>query len=124
MAGFLTDEWVELLDRAARQAQVSPDADVVVQQVIDGGDHEIAYAVRVRDGRVRVVAGHHADADVVFHQDRATAEAIAQGRLSAQMAFLAGDLRIGGDIQALIERARVLTGVDDIFAAARTETSW
>ena len=103
---------------------MSPEADLVVQQVVDSGGAEFAYAVRVRHGRVSVERGRHDDADVVFHQDRDTAAAIAQGRLSAQVAFLAGDLRIGGDIQALVERARLLTGVEDIFAAARAETSW
>ena len=57
--------------------------------------------------------------DITFTQDRATAEAIHRGELSAQTAFIEGRLRLGGDLRAVIERAGSLVAIDDVFAAAR-----
>ena len=93
----------------------------MLQQVIpDGPDgREVAYALVVSDGRVRVVRGRVADPDLTFTQDRATAEAIHRGDLSAQAAFMQGRLRLGGDLRAVIDRASELAAIDDVFASAR-----
>lgn len=120
MAEILTLEWVAELAAAASGAEVDPDLRLVVQQVVtDSGLPVLTYAVRVEGGRVAVVAGEVDGADVTFTQDRRTAEAIAAGLLSAQAAFMAGDLRVGGDLQALSARARELAVLDDVFGAAR-----
>ena len=121
MAGFLTDAWLDELERAAAGATVDPELRLRVQQVVpDGPDgHEVAYAVEVADGTVAVRRGHHGDADVTFTQDRATAEAIHHGELSAQAAFMQGRLRLGGDLRAVLDRAGALAAIDDVFAAAR-----
>jgi putative sterol carrier protein len=65
-----------------------------------------------------------ADPDVTFTQDRATAAAIASGELSAQSAFMAGRLRMGGDLRAVLDRSQDLTALDDVFASARPTTDW
>lgn len=120
VAEILTLEWVAELAAAASGAEVDPDLRLVVQQVVtDSGLPVLTYAVRVEGGRVAVVAGEVDGADVTFTQDRRTAEAIAAGLLSAQAAFMAGDLRVGGDLQALSARARELAVLDDVFGAAR-----
>ena len=116
----LSPEWLAALADAGRGASAPADVRLVLQQVVvdeDGG--EVAYAVRIADGKVDVVPGRADDADVTFTQDRATAAAIATGALSAQAAFLAGRLRIGGDLTAVQLAARDLAALDDVFAAAR-----
>ena len=92
----------------------------MLQQVVvdeDGG--EVAYALRLADGHLSVTAGRVDDADVTFTQDRATAAAISAGTLSAQAAFLAGRLRVGGDLTAVLGGARELTDLADVFVATR-----
>jgi putative sterol carrier protein len=116
----LSPEWLAAMAVAAERASAPPHVRLVLQQVVlddDGG--EAAYAIRIADGAVAVTAGRADDADVTFTQDRATAEGIATGALSAQAAFLAGRLRIGGDLTAVQSAARELAGLDDVFAAAR-----
>lgn len=125
MAAFLSDAWLAELDAAAQAGGSAEAPDLVVQQiVVDDQRGEVAYAIRLRGGRVRVVPGRADDADVTFTQDRATAESIARGEVSAQVAFLAGRLRVGGDLRAVLGRAAALAGVGDLFAATRDTTSW
>ena len=121
MAGFLTDAWLDDLEAAARAAEVASAAHLVLQQIVpDGPDgHEVAYALVVADGRLRVERGRVGAADLTFTQDRATAEAIHRGDLSAQAAFMQGRLRLGGDLRAVIDRAGELEAIDDVLRSVR-----
>ena len=101
------------------------DLRLVVQQVVLGDRGEpFAYAIRIEAGRASVTAGPVDDAHVTFTLDRATATSIARGELSAQVAFMSGRLRVGGDVRQVIDRARELQALDDIFGEARTATVW
>ena len=121
MAELLSDEWIADLAAAASTTTVDPALRLVVQQVVtDREGADLAYVVRLADGRVTVLAGTADDADITFTQDRDTALAIAGGRLSAQAAFMAGRLRVGGDLHEVLRRARDLGSLDHVFAAART----
>lgn len=124
VAQFLTDAWIESLDVAGAAADLAPELDVIVQQVVIDGDLEVAYVVRVGEGRVRVTSGRDDAAHVSFTQDRATAAAIARGEVAAQVAFMDGRLRVGGDLRGLLRHAAALAALDDVFAPARAETTW
>jgi putative sterol carrier protein len=125
VVAFLSDAWLDELDAAARAATVPDDLELVVQQVVLGERGlEVSYALRISGGAASVSAGRADDADVTFTQDRATAEAIAKGELSAQMAFLAGQLRVGGDLRSALERSRAVLDLDDLFAQVRAATTW
>ena len=67
----------------------------------------------------RLVAGRADDATVTFHCDRATALDVHQGRTSAQAAFMAGHLRVGGDVGALLAHQELLAGLTDVLAPLR-----
>lgn len=124
MAELLTDEWIADLATAARSAAVDPEIRLVVQQVVTDPDGtELAYAVRLADGRASVARGRVDDADITFTQDRETAAAIAAAELSAQAAFMAGRLKVGGNLQTVLERARDLVELDHVFAQARERLS-
>ena len=125
MAEFLSDAWIADLDRAARSAAVPSELSLTVQQVVlDERGVESSYVVRIAEGRATVEAGRSDDVDITITQDRATAGEIARGELSAQTAFMSGRLRIGGDLREVIERARELATIEDIFAAGRADTVW
>jgi hypothetical protein len=121
VAEFLTEAWFAALDESARSALVDDQVRLVIQQVVpDGPDGtEVAYAVRAAGGAITICRGRVDDPDITFTQDRATAEAIHRGELSAQSAFIEGRLRLGGDLRAVIERAAALAAIDDVFVAAR-----
>lgn len=121
MAAFLTDQWFDDLEAAARNASIATDVRLVIQQVIpgDGEGHEVAYVMTAADGAITVHRGRADAPDITFTQDRETAEAIHRGELSAQAAFIEGRLRLGGDLRAVIERSGSLVAVEDVFAAAR-----
>ncbi len=121
MAGFLPDQWFDELDAAARGTHVAGDLRLVIQQVVpDGPDGAaIVYSVSVADGAITVRRGRADAPDVTFTQDRATAEAIHRGELSAQTAFIEGRLRLDGDLRAVIEQAGSIADIDDVLAALR-----
>ncbi len=49
--------------------------------------------------------------------------AIATGEESAQAAFIAGRLRVGGDLRQVMDRAGALATLTDVFAPARGSAS-
>lgn len=125
MAEFLTPEWISELGASAQSVSVSPDLRLVVEQIVsDGPSGEVSYVIEIANGRVVVRLGRSSDADLTFAQDRATAAAIARGELSAQAAFMAGRLRVGGDLRAVMDRSRELAAMVDVFATARATTTW
>lgn len=119
-----TPAWLAELAAAASGATVASDLELVIEQIVTdiGDDGELAYAIRLSGGTVTVEPGRADDPDVTFTQDWATATAIATGELSAQAAFMAGRLRVGGDLPAVIERTRGALALDDVFALARPST--
>lgn len=126
MADFLSDAWFEEMAAAAEQASPPAEIRITLQQVVTdaGDDGPVVYALRLADGTVEVVRGGLEDPDVTFTQDRATASAIARGELSAQAAFLAGRLRIGGEVHRFADAAASLAELDDVFGPVRATTRW
>jgi putative sterol carrier protein len=56
--------------------------------------------------------------------DRVTAQGVATNALSAQAAFMAGQLRLDGDTMALVRNRDAFAMLDDLFAAVRTMTEY
>jgi putative sterol carrier protein len=117
---YLSPEWIEALDAALASSVFAPGAPVVIQQIV--GDD--AWYVAVADGRGRVAGGRHDAPTVTFAQDASTAAAIAEGRLSAQQAFMSGRLRVRGDLAALAAAQAVTDELDRAFAAVRDQTEY
>src|SRR5699024_9675613 len=126
MAEFLSPEWITKLHTAASTdpdlAAATADIALVVEQHVGDGEDgdangsETIYHIVFDRGTVAILTGPAEDPTVRFRQDRATAEAIARGQISAQRAFMSGRLRIGGDVQALVENSRALAALGDCFA--------
>ena len=79
----------------------------------------LTWHIRVDDGNIGLTVGPADDATVTFRCDRATAVDIQQGRTSAQAAFMAGNLRVGGDVRALVAHQELLAGLTDVLAHLR-----
>jgi len=89
-----------------------------------GADGDVVYALVLDHGDNRVVPGPHPDPDITLRTDRATAGAIASHAESAQTAFMAGRLRLGGDVRVLIANQDVLASVDDCAKELREHTQF
>ena len=107
MADFLTSSWFAEL--TARAAELRPPAalELSIEQRIDDEPQE-CWQVRIAGGGVEIVRSPVKEADVHIITDRATATGIQAGEISAQRAFLDGRLRIGGDVQALMNHRDAL----------------
>jgi predicted lipid carrier protein YhbT len=110
VAPFATPEWIGEISARAARAEIDSSLELTVEQRITDSP-TFAWHVAVADGRVVVTAGGSPDASLRLASDRATAEAIHTGELSAQRAFLDGALRIGGDISRLIAHRSALDAV-------------
>jgi SCP-2 sterol transfer family len=126
MAVFLSDAWLDAMGEAADAAPpVAPDLDLVVQQVVSGVDGStVAWYVAVQGGAVAVGRGCHESPSITFTLDAATAAGIQSGQQSAQAAFMAGRLRVGGDVRVLLEQQSALQQLDDVFSGVRAATSY
>jgi putative sterol carrier protein len=125
VARFLTPAWVADLAAAAAGVDVAADASMTVQQVVAEQDGEpVRWALRVRGGRVAVEPGGVAEPDVTLTTDRATATALARGDLAITDAFMAGRLRVAGDLRTLLRAGGVLGALDEAFASVRDRTDW
>jgi putative sterol carrier protein len=128
VARYLSPEWFDEVNAAAA---ADPDLSgatgslrLVIQQVVtDGPEGDVRYAVRVEGGRVRVVPGDAADADVTVTEDHDTATAVARGELAAPAAFMTGRIRVTGDTGILMDAQPVLHRLDAVFAGVRQRTT-
>ena len=124
MPRFLSPEWIRALDTAAGGATVPGDARLTLQQIVvgDDGEADVRFHLVVGDGRLRMLAGEAASAEVTFIQSREVAAALSRGELNAQQALAAGRLKLRGDLDLLLRQAPALTALEDVFAAVRAET--
>ena len=125
MVKFLTDEWVSALDREA-SAQVSPITDtfVVEYRVQLDSNESFVYQIRFDTDAVTVRTGAPSPPTVVLSTDRRTAHGVATNTLSAQAAFMAGQLRLDGDTMAMVRNHDAFATLDGIFAAVRARTEY
>ncbi len=124
---FLSDEWLDALDAAARARQIPPDdplaeVTIIVEQTVTGGPR---WRLVIDHGALSVApAGGDGDADIRLTSDRTTAIEIAAGRRAALDAFITGDLVIGGDVRVMLEHREALETLGDLFADLRSATTF
>jgi hypothetical protein len=129
---YLSDEWISAMDEALRAhpgvRAGTADVALVIEQAVTGGPAgDRAYRLRFDHGTAGVTPAPQpggAEPDVRFTCDWDTAVAVATGKESAQAAFLAGRLRLGGDSRRLTAHAGLLAPLDDVFAAVRARTDF
>lgn len=130
MARYLSPAWFAEVEAAARARRPSPRPGVAVggtltlQQVVTGGpEGDVRYWLRVGDDTLVVGVGDAA-ADVTLVQSWETAVSVATGTASSEAAFLAGRVRLTGDLGALVTHQAALQRLDAVFAEVRARTSY
>ena len=129
MPAYLSPDWFTeadaLLRASAALSAQSKGVEFVLEQRIENGDGdgnedgEVVWHVRFSDGTVSMTPGAAPAPNVTFVSDAATAMGIHSGTLSAQAAFIAGDLRVEGSINALLEHAELFGGLEDVLGPLR-----
>ena len=128
MPEFLSREWIEALDAAARAATLSADAATVsieIEQVVrDAPGGEIRYHLRLEDGRARVLSGPGAAPHLRLIADYDVAARIQRGEVNAQEALATGRLKVQGQFAHLLRVDEALRSLEDVFAAVRAATTY
>jgi hypothetical protein len=129
VARYLSREWLADLHTAAVAHEglrsAANDIELIVQHRITGAaDGDVVFHIVLDHGNAAVVPGAADHPTVTFTEDRATAEAIARGELSAQAAFMAGRIQMSGDLARLVEHHHPLAAIDDVFRSVRSRTGF
>lgn len=129
MAEFLSPEWVDELDAAARAsdslAARTQNLTFTVQQIVQHTPRgDVHYYVTSDDNSVRVRLGSAESPDLTLVADYEVARAISSGTGNAQEALAAGRLEIEGGLALLLGNAGVFAALDDVFASVRDQTTY
>ena len=111
-----SDEWIERFASAVGDVDPGAVPITVLHRIADGP----SWVLRADATGVSVAAvddGSPPDADVTFTWQRADADAVARGEVSALVAFQAGRLRVGGDLT----RLGAVTDLFSRFPAVRAD---
>ena len=128
MARYLTAEWFEAVSAAVERRPVGGGdggGRLTLQQVVTGGpDGEVRYWVRLDGDRLEVGLGEADAADATISQSYETAVAVVTGKTEVQTALLAGDIRLSGNMRALLDNQPALRGLDTVLSDVRRRTSF
>ncbi|NNE73693.1 MAG: hypothetical protein HKN26_08530 [Acidimicrobiales bacterium] len=127
MVTYLSPQWFEHANAALAQHRGLGAAwrehPIILQQQVEGAPTP-SYALVLDGGGPRLTVGDAEDPTATFRLSHETAAAIAQGAISAQAAFQAGQLHIEGEVTTLIAGLERLAAVGDILADLRAETEF
>ena len=124
---YLSDAWLTAAAEAlaSAEAPLPRPVDITIQQTVTGTpDGDRTYAIVMSGQSVALLPGLVEAPDVTLAQTWETARSIAQGTLSAQRAFMSGQMKVGGNTNLLVEQTDLLAEVDDLLAEVRSQTSF
>ena len=127
---FLSEEWVEALDSKLRESDVRlPEggpASLCVQNITEFSDGEtpLCYFIRVDAQSATAAFGKAPDPSVVFTQPYDVAVSIAQRRRDAHAAFLLGEIKVEGDVTALLNRGDITVKIQELVASLHPTTKF
>ena len=122
MVRFLTDEWFAEVNREA--STVPAGIELVLEQRVTGAPSgDLAYQVRISGGLLTVGPPSGAP-DIILALDYATAVALATRALSTHDAFLAGRVRLRGNVTRLDAAGAAFAALDGAMAAIGARTTY
>jgi alkyl sulfatase BDS1-like metallo-beta-lactamase superfamily hydrolase len=127
VARFLSDEWFDEVNAAA--VPVDPSVRFCLEQRVRGGtEGEVRYRVVVSDGRLQLRRTGTTETcpapDAVITMDRTTAVALATGTMTAHTAFLAGAVRLSGNLQSVVGSAAALGALSEALRRLAERTTY
>jgi alkyl sulfatase BDS1-like metallo-beta-lactamase superfamily hydrolase len=128
VARYLSPEWFDELNAAARKRSEPPPAGsarLSLQQVVTGSpDGDVRYWVRMDEGTVTAGIGEAESPDAVISQSYDTAVRVVRGDIQVQTALMSGEIRLAGNIATLVDHQESLRGLDATFSELRGRTSY
>lgn len=121
---YLSDEWLEAANAAVAAMHPVAAASIAFEVAdTDSNESSDSYVLDLGPESVR----YHRDlsqAELTLRVSRSTAIAIATGELSAQRAFLSGELQVAGDVRVLLGHTKAMAAIDDYLAPVREATDF
>lgn len=128
MTEFLSAEWIDALDAAARASTLpesAADASLTVEQVVRAAPAgEVRYHLKLEHRRARIRHGRAEAPDLRLFADYDIAAQLQRGEISAQQALAAGKLKVQGRLQRLVQAGDALQALEDLFAPVRAVTTY
>lgn len=135
MPRFLSPEWVEAFNQAARHVELAePGPGVAIaaragtfavcQTVLGGPEGDVAVTLQVTGGQVVMTPGPSDTAEVTVTVAWDDAVAMARGTLGVIDALTAGRIRVRGDLGVLLAGQSVLAGLQEHLGPLNERTSW
>ena len=124
---YLSDAWIEAADTALSEgwdAGADDGAGTTIAYTVSGTPQgKVSYHLHFGPEGAGVASGlPDADPDVTMELDYDTAREIERGEASAQVAFMQGRIKLGGDVTVLLRGAERLAAVGDVLASLRDRT--
>jgi len=116
MSTVASAQWIAQRQRKVAEHEFSAELTLTIEQRITG-DLEDVWHVEIDAGQVTFRSGPHPNPTLTLTASQSTTEAIRNGRQSAQRAFLDGELKVGGDITALLNSHIQLERLAALLAA-------
>lgn len=118
---YLSPKWLSAANQAVVDVEPAIDTAAVGYIAINGPNGDVSYTIVLGPENVAVLEGTET-AGVTLTLDWYLAAEIAQGRASAQRAFLSGSIRVSGDVQVLVGNNDIMTAIDTRLAELRSQT--
>ena len=122
---FLTEEWAQALKAELNASDGFKEAaagkTATIQQVIDRGDDDTHYWIRIADDTIDMGVGDADGPDATITQGYETAVALAKSELSPVTAFMTGKIKIAGNMGLLLGLQNVLALLPGAMATIDTE---
>ena len=124
---YLSDEWIDAADTALSEGWDAADDegdDTTIAYTVSGTPQgKVTYHLHFGPQGAGVAPGlPDDDPDVTMELDYDTAREIERGEASAQVAFMQGRIKLGGDVTVLLRGAERLAAVGDVLGALRDRT--
>jgi putative sterol carrier protein len=127
MAQYLSDEWFEEMQAAAAQFKGEPSdkRPVALRETINGSPiGDVTYVMTLDGETISIAKDAETKSDVTFTQSYDTAVALHKGELTTHDAFFAGQVRVAGHLNTLLDNADLLQGVAPVFEQVRITTTY
>lgn len=85
---------------------------------------DVTYVMTLDGSSINIEREAETVADVTFTQSYDTAVALHKGELTTQEAFFAGNVKIAGHLNTLLENAELLQGVAPVFEDVKEDTTY
>lgn len=140
---YLSDEWLDAAAARLARCRVEPpvaspglEIHTVVHDVPDKAAATVEYRIFALGDRITLTRTGSSESEsatersvaspisVRFTQTYRTAAAVCRGEASAQAAFMTGDIRLGGDVSALISNPGLTAAVGDVFENLRASSTF